>query len=116
MIGNSDLSWACRICLPTLPSTPIRAATAFWGADSEGDIGGRHTTGIVLRNTTDSVTARDDARDEDEDEEDEEDEEEEEHLAPADSTVIPADEPVFPPEGTEPVIPPPVHDITVWGW
>ncbi|GKG67866.1 hypothetical protein Tco_0745580, partial [Tanacetum coccineum] len=39
-------------------------------------------------------------RDEDEDEEDEEDEEEEEHLAPADSTVILADEPVFPPEGT----------------
>ncbi|GJS13993.1 hypothetical protein Tco_0408465 [Tanacetum coccineum] len=39
---------------------------------------------------------------EDEDEEDGKDEEEEEHLAPADSTVIPADEPVFPPEGTEP--------------
>ncbi|GKG70122.1 hypothetical protein Tco_0811991, partial [Tanacetum coccineum] len=35
----------------------------------------------------------DDARDEDEDEEDEEDEEEEEHLAPADTTVIPVDEP-----------------------
>ncbi|GJR47698.1 hypothetical protein Tco_1315801 [Tanacetum coccineum] len=45
--------------------------------------------------------------DEDEDEEDEEDEEEEEHLAPADSTVIPTDEPVFPPEGTKPIIPPP---------
>ncbi|GJV63419.1 hypothetical protein Tco_1474247 [Tanacetum coccineum] len=44
----------------------------------------------------------DDARDEDEDEE------EDEHLAPADSTtIIPADEPVFPPEGTEPIIPPP---------
>ncbi|GJR11498.1 hypothetical protein Tco_0794150 [Tanacetum coccineum] len=43
-----------------------------------------------------------------------EDEEEEEHLAPADSTtVIPADEPVFPPEGTEPVIPPPSTDITI---
>ncbi|GJT21774.1 putative reverse transcriptase domain-containing protein [Tanacetum coccineum] len=42
------------------------------------------------------------------------DEEEEEHLAPADSTtVIPADEPVFPPEGTEPVIPPPSTDITI---
>ncbi|GJR18604.1 hypothetical protein Tco_0967131 [Tanacetum coccineum] len=48
-------------------------------------------------------------------EEDEEDEEEEEHLAPADSTtVIPADEPVFPPEGTEPVIPPPSTDIYYW--
>ncbi|GKG05050.1 hypothetical protein Tco_0315437, partial [Tanacetum coccineum] len=39
----------------------------------------------------DGDSSRDDARDEDE--------EEEEHLAPADSTtVIPADEPVFPPE------------------
>ncbi|GJW04524.1 hypothetical protein Tco_1563380, partial [Tanacetum coccineum] len=37
----------------------------------------------------------------------------EEHLAPADSTVIPADEPAFPPEGTEPVIPPPSTDITI---
>ncbi|GJU89226.1 hypothetical protein Tco_1301649 [Tanacetum coccineum] len=50
----------------------------------------------------------------DEDEEDEEDEEEEEHLAPADSTtVIPVDDPVFPPEGTEPIIPPPSTDITI---
>ncbi|GJU96331.1 putative reverse transcriptase domain-containing protein [Tanacetum coccineum] len=40
--------------------------------------------------------------------------EEEEHLALADSTtVIPADEPVFPPEGTEPVILPPSTDITI---
>ncbi|GJU68909.1 hypothetical protein Tco_1255168 [Tanacetum coccineum] len=61
----------------------------------------------------DGDSSGDDARDEDEDEEDEEDEEEEEHLAPADSTVIPADEPVFPPEGTEPVIPPPSTDITI---
>ncbi|GJQ90413.1 putative reverse transcriptase domain-containing protein [Tanacetum coccineum] len=61
----------------------------------------------------DGDSSRDDARDEDEDEEDEEDEEEEEHLAPADSTVIPTDEPVFPPEGTEPVIPPPSTDITI---
>ncbi|GKA70194.1 hypothetical protein Tco_0776258 [Tanacetum coccineum] len=59
----------------------------------------------------DGDSSRDDANDEDEDEEDEE---EEEHLAPADSTtVIPADEPVFPPEGTEPVIPPPSTDITI---
>ncbi|GKF25567.1 hypothetical protein Tco_0081461 [Tanacetum coccineum] len=62
----------------------------------------------------DGDSSRDDANNEDEDEEDEEDEEEEEHLAPADSTtVIPADEPVFPPEGTEPVIPPPSTDITI---
>ncbi|GJZ26220.1 hypothetical protein Tco_0570473 [Tanacetum coccineum] len=62
----------------------------------------------------DGDSSRDDANDEDEDEEDEEDEEEEEHLAPADpTTVIPVDEPVFPPEGTEPVIPPPSTDITI---
>ncbi|GJY29124.1 hypothetical protein Tco_0404891, partial [Tanacetum coccineum] len=35
------------------------------------------------------------------------------NLAPADSTVIPADEPVFPHEGTEPIIPPPSTDITI---
>ncbi|GKF45027.1 hypothetical protein Tco_0131579, partial [Tanacetum coccineum] len=45
--------------------------------------------------------------------EEDEDDEEEEHLAPAESTVIPADEPVFPPEGTEPVILPPSTDITI---
>ncbi|GKG20717.1 hypothetical protein Tco_0380518, partial [Tanacetum coccineum] len=56
----------------------------------------------------------DDTDDEDEDDEDEE-EEEEEHLAPAESAVVvPADELVsFPPEGTEPVIPPPSTDITI---
>ncbi|GJV68221.1 hypothetical protein Tco_1483730 [Tanacetum coccineum] len=41
-------------------------------------------------------------------------EEEEEHLAPADSTtIIPADEPVSPPEGTELIVPPPSTDITL---
>ncbi|GKG54451.1 hypothetical protein Tco_0560106, partial [Tanacetum coccineum] len=56
-------------------------------------------------------------KDEDDKDEDEEDEEEEEeHLAPADSTiVIPIDEPVFPPEGTDPVIPPPSTDINIGG-
>ncbi|GJT28537.1 hypothetical protein Tco_0908812 [Tanacetum coccineum] len=62
----------------------------------------------------DGDSSGDDARDEDKDEEDDEDEEEEEeHLAPADSTVVPADGPVFPPEGTEPIIPPPSTDITI---
>ncbi|GJR67214.1 hypothetical protein Tco_0013279, partial [Tanacetum coccineum] len=62
----------------------------------------------------DGDSSRDDANNEDEDEEDGEDEEEEEHLAPADSTtVIPADGSVFPPEGTEPIIPPPSTDITI---
>ncbi|GJS76256.1 hypothetical protein Tco_0726137 [Tanacetum coccineum] len=56
----------------------------------------------------------DDADDDDEDEEDEE--EVEEHLAPADSAVVvPTVEPVSPPEGTEPVIPPPSTDITTTG-
>nr|GEV89763.1 putative reverse transcriptase domain-containing protein [Tanacetum cinerariifolium] len=48
--------------------------------------------------------------------EDEEDEEEEEHLAPADSAVvIPTDELVSPPEGTEPIIPPPSTDTATTG-
>ncbi|GJX21947.1 hypothetical protein Tco_0226392 [Tanacetum coccineum] len=60
----------------------------------------------------DGDSSRDDANDEDEDDEDEE--EEEEHLAPADSTiVVPVDEPVFPPKGTEPIIPPPSTNITI---
>ncbi|GKF43261.1 hypothetical protein Tco_0129813, partial [Tanacetum coccineum] len=64
----------------------------------------------------DGDSSRDDAdgENEDEDDEDDEEEEEEEHLAPTDSTiVIPVDKPVFPPEGTEPVIPPPSTDITI---
>ncbi|GKA94783.1 hypothetical protein Tco_0816821 [Tanacetum coccineum] len=51
----------------------------------------------------DGDSSGDDADGEDEDEEDEE----EEHLAPVDSAIVVVDEPVFPPEGTEPVIPPP---------
>ncbi|GJX93231.1 hypothetical protein Tco_0347817 [Tanacetum coccineum] len=48
------------------------------------------------------------------DPEEDPEEEEEEHLAPADSTiVVPTDEPVSPPEGTEPAIPPPSTDITI---
>ncbi|GKB75842.1 hypothetical protein Tco_0942737 [Tanacetum coccineum] len=61
----------------------------------------------------DGDSSRDDADDEDEDEEDEE---EEEHLAPADSAVVvPTVELVSPPEGTEPVIPPPSTDISTTG-
>ncbi|GJU21033.1 hypothetical protein Tco_1154375 [Tanacetum coccineum] len=58
----------------------------------------------------DGDSSRDDANDEDEDE----DKEEEEHLAPADAAVVlPNDEPISPPEGIEPVIPPPSTDITI---
>ncbi|GKD44888.1 hypothetical protein Tco_1269533, partial [Tanacetum coccineum] len=60
----------------------------------------------------DGDSSRDDVDDEDEDDEDEE-EKEEEHLAPADSAiVVPTVKPVSPPEGTEPVIPPPSTDIS----
>ncbi|GJW60559.1 hypothetical protein Tco_0109894 [Tanacetum coccineum] len=53
----------------------------------------------------DDDSSGDDANDEDEDE-----------LTPADSAVIvPTVEPVSPPEGTEPVIPPPSTDITTTG-
>ncbi|GJX39897.1 hypothetical protein Tco_0254887 [Tanacetum coccineum] len=60
----------------------------------------------------DGDSSRDDADGKDEDDDD--DDEEEEHLAPADSAiVVPVDEPVFPPEGTKPVISPPSTDITI---
>ncbi|GKG46645.1 hypothetical protein Tco_0501491, partial [Tanacetum coccineum] len=50
----------------------------------------------------------------DDEDEDEDEEEEEEHLAPADyAVVVPTDEPVSPPKGTEHVIPPPSTDITI---
>ncbi|GJS08692.1 hypothetical protein Tco_0365488 [Tanacetum coccineum] len=56
----------------------------------------------------------DDADDEDEEEEDEE--EVQKHLAPADSVVVvPTVELVSPPEGIEPVTPPPSTDITTTG-
>ncbi|GJR16882.1 putative reverse transcriptase domain-containing protein [Tanacetum coccineum] len=54
-----------------------------------------------------------DSSGDDTDDEDEDDEEEDERLAPADSAVVvPTVEPVSPPEGTEPVIPPPSTDIS----
>ncbi|GJT68759.1 hypothetical protein Tco_1020239 [Tanacetum coccineum] len=61
----------------------------------------------------DGDSSGDDADGEDEDDEDEE-EKEEEHLAPANSAIVVlVDEPVFPPEGTKPVISPPSTDITI---
>ncbi|GJZ85413.1 hypothetical protein Tco_0650752, partial [Tanacetum coccineum] len=63
----------------------------------------------------DGDSSRDDVdEDEDDENEDDEDKEEEEHLSLADSAiVVPVDEPVFPPEGIELVIPPPPTDITI---
>ncbi|GKB35239.1 hypothetical protein Tco_0880181, partial [Tanacetum coccineum] len=53
---------------------------------------------------------------EDGDEDDEDEEEENEHLASADSAVVvPTVELVSPPEGTEPVIPPPSTNISTTG-
>ncbi|GKE31927.1 hypothetical protein Tco_1451249 [Tanacetum coccineum] len=65
----------------------------------------------------DGDSYEDNADDEDENEEDEDEEdEEEEHLAPADSAVVvPTIELVSPPEGTEPITPPPSTDITTTG-
>ncbi|GJV64251.1 hypothetical protein Tco_1475079 [Tanacetum coccineum] len=57
------------------------------------------------RDDDDDYSSGDDA---DEEDEDDEDKEEEEHLAPTDSTiVVPTDEPVSPPEGTELLYKPP---------
>ncbi|GJW81448.1 hypothetical protein Tco_0145423 [Tanacetum coccineum] len=71
------------------------------------------------RDDDDGDSSRDDADDKDEDEEDEdedEEEEEDEHLALANSTVVvPTVKLVSPPEGTNPVIPPPSTDITTTG-
>ncbi|GKG64219.1 hypothetical protein Tco_0651320, partial [Tanacetum coccineum] len=48
------------------------------------------------------------------DTDDEDEDDEEDHLALADSTiVVPTDEHVSPPEGTEPAIPLPSIDITI---
>nr|GEX96500.1 hypothetical protein [Tanacetum cinerariifolium] len=61
----------------------------------------------------DGDSSGDDTDDEDEDEDEEE---EEEHLAPADSAVvIPTDELVSLPEGTEPIIPPPSTNTATTG-
>nr|GFA77785.1 hypothetical protein [Tanacetum cinerariifolium] len=52
----------------------------------------------------------------DDEDEDEEDKEEDEHLALADSVVvIPTDELVSPPKGTEPIIPPPSTNTATTG-
>nr|GEV05006.1 hypothetical protein [Tanacetum cinerariifolium] len=67
--------------------------------------------GYVAESDPEEDPEEDDADDEDEDDEDEE--EEEEHLASADATVVvPTVDPISPPEGIEPVIPPPSDSDT----
>ncbi|GKB65330.1 putative reverse transcriptase domain-containing protein [Tanacetum coccineum] len=62
----------------------------------------------------DDNSSGDDADDDEDEGDEDEEEEEEEHLALADSAIIiPIDEPVFPPEVTEPIILPPFTDITI---
>ncbi|GJU47581.1 hypothetical protein Tco_1204847 [Tanacetum coccineum] len=77
------------------------------GDDNDGD------------SSEDDVDDEDDTEDEDdanEEDKDDDEEEEEEHLAPADSAVVASTvELVSPPEGIEPVIPPPSTDIATTG-
>nr|GEX88674.1 hypothetical protein [Tanacetum cinerariifolium] len=69
--------------------------------DDEGDSSG------------DEVDDEDDEDEEDEEGEEDEEEEEGEHLALANfANVVPTVKPISPPEGTEPVIPPPSTDTT----
>ncbi|GJW36158.1 hypothetical protein Tco_0059078 [Tanacetum coccineum] len=103
-------------CIITVTYTSVN--TDSQPVTPSGDPMMRITKGGISRDDgddDDGDSSGDDAKeDEDDEDEDDEDEEEEEHLAPADSTiVVPVDEPVFSPEGTEPVIPPPSTDITI---
>ncbi|GJZ12691.1 hypothetical protein Tco_0547921 [Tanacetum coccineum] len=84
------------------------------GDDVDGDSSGDDADGEDDDgDDVDGDSSGDDADGEDEDDEDEE-EEKKEHLALADSAiVVPIDEHVFPPEETEPVIPPHSTDITI---
>nr|GEV29834.1 hypothetical protein [Tanacetum cinerariifolium] len=100
------------------PLPPVVSPTAespeFVAGSEDGPID-YPMDGEVDGDNDDGDSSGDDADDEDEGE-DEEEEEEEEHLAPADSAVvIPPDELVSPPEGTEPVIPPPSTDTATTG-
>nr|GEV00198.1 hypothetical protein [Tanacetum cinerariifolium] len=103
--------------------TDTEPGRVFWGADEE--LSDRDSEEYEDDETEDGlidypIDGGDDGDDDDGDssgdnaddeDEDKDDEEEEEHLASTDSAVvIPTDELVSPPEGTEPVIPPPSTD------
>ncbi|GKC46171.1 hypothetical protein Tco_1063893 [Tanacetum coccineum] len=129
------MSSASSVVTYTSVYTNSEPGRAFWGADEEISDGGIPQVivlgydGLPMQPTEDDLvdypmdggddgdddygdSSGDDADDEDEDDDD--DEEEEEHLASTDSAiVIPTDEHVSPPEGTEPAIPPPFTDITI---
>ncbi|GKC13707.1 hypothetical protein Tco_1010489 [Tanacetum coccineum] len=87
------------------PLPPINSPTAESpGYVAESDPKEDLEDGGDDRDDDDGDSSRDNADDKDEDEE---------HPAPVDSAVVvPTVEPVSPPEGTEPVIPPPSTDIS----
>nr|GFD10004.1 hypothetical protein [Tanacetum cinerariifolium] len=96
--------------------TDSEPGRVFWGADEELLDREEHENDETEDGPVDYPVNRGEYGDDDDDnssgydanDEDEDGEEEEEHLAPTDSTVvIPTDKLVSPPEGTEPIIPPP---------
>ncbi|GJV51980.1 hypothetical protein Tco_1447721 [Tanacetum coccineum] len=114
------MSFATSAVTYTSVYTDSEPGRAFWGADDEEVSEGGIPRVIVLgydglRDNGDDDDGDSSGDDADEDEDDvDEDDEEEEHIALADSTIAaPVDEPVFPHEGTEPIIPPPSTDITI---
>ncbi|GJV43421.1 hypothetical protein Tco_1427957 [Tanacetum coccineum] len=115
------MSSASSAVIYTSVYTDSEPGRVFWGADEEVSDGVQepiYPEYIPLEDEHEfSVEEHNIPPDEDEEDEDKEDkEEEEEHLAPADSAVVvPTVELVSPPEGTEPVIPPPSTDITTTG-
>nr|GEY46850.1 hypothetical protein [Tanacetum cinerariifolium] len=90
-------------------SDPKKDPKEYEDDESEDGLVDYHMDGGDDGDDDDDDSSRDDANDEDEEDE----EEEEKHLASANAAVVvPNVEPVSPPVGTEPVIPPPSTDIT----
>nr|GEY52558.1 hypothetical protein [Tanacetum cinerariifolium] len=90
----------------------------FWGAEEELSDGEDGSVDHPMDGGDDGDDDDGDSSgyDADDEDEDEEDEKEEEHLALADSAiVIPIDELVSLPKGTEPIIPPPSTDTATTG-
>ncbi|GJX12965.1 hypothetical protein Tco_0204723 [Tanacetum coccineum] len=137
-LGKPVMSFGSSVVTYTFVYTNSKPGRVFWGADEKISDGGpedpqippvpqdeherepmfvqAHDPDYVSEPVYPEYIPLEDEHVDDVNDEDEDDEEEEEHLAPADSAiVVPTDEPVSPPEGTEPVIPPPSTDITTTG-
>nr|GEV13212.1 reverse transcriptase domain-containing protein [Tanacetum cinerariifolium] len=126
------MSSASSVVTYTFVYTDSELGRVFWGADEELSDGGNVIESDPEEDPEEykddesedgpadyPMDGGDDGNDDDGDssgddtDDEEEDEKEEEHLASVDSAVVvPTVEPVSPPEGTEPVIPPPSTDIT----